>query len=216
MVVLATAGREASAHRLDELLQAARIDVHPDRARIELDLTPGSRMAGELSSVIDHDGDTVWSAAERLAFADRVAAQVILKVDGQPIVARVVTVKFPDQTRLTDGNGTIALVLSAEWLPLAQGSHRFYFRNQNGDLTSSYLANALVPEDDAVSVGAQRRDGDQRELSIDFTVAHAAPRQADAWWNLVASAGCSVAFVLIVVARMPKLTRARARPTLYG
>jgi hypothetical protein len=55
-----------------------------------------------------------------------------------------------------------------------------------------YLANALVPEDARVSVSAQRRDGDQRELTIDHS-ARAQLTRSTAAWLLVSLAAALVA-----------------------
>ena len=50
-----------------------------------------------------------------------------------------------------------------------------------------YLANALVPESDDVAVAGQERDGDQRELTINFVIrgTPAASRRAWLWMSLV-------------------------------
>ena len=46
---------------------------------------------------------------------------------------------------------------------------------------SVYLANALVPESDQVAVTAQRRDGDQTELTIDYVLRTASATSTAAW-----------------------------------
>ncbi len=53
------AGTIVSAHRLDEYLQAARIDLQRDGVRIALDLTPGSAVADALIAAVDRDHDGV-------------------------------------------------------------------------------------------------------------------------------------------------------------
>ena len=47
------AGTGISAHRLDECLQAALIDIAPDRITLELDVTPGVAIAESLIPEID-------------------------------------------------------------------------------------------------------------------------------------------------------------------
>jgi len=54
------------------------------------------------------------------------------------------------------------------------------FRNRHHPDRGVYLANALVPQTDRVEVTAQRRDADQRELTIDY-VLRAVPAPP-AWW----------------------------------
>ena len=61
-----------SAHRLDEYLQAARIDIEPDRAEVQLDLTPGVAVAEGVIADIDRDRDGVLSADEKDAYVSRV------------------------------------------------------------------------------------------------------------------------------------------------
>lgn len=205
--VLVLSPRTASAHRLDELLQAARIDLRTDRVRVELDLTPGSGVSDQVARQIDQDADGVWSSAERAAFADRVGAQLTLQVDGEPVKPSVTSANYPDRARMASGQGAIALELSAEMPRLAAGGHRFYFRNDNDGDSGAYLANALVPEDESVRIGAQHRDGDQREIAIEFTVTPWSSLPVSDAWNLVAAVCFSLAFVLIVVLRMPKAAR---------
>jgi hypothetical protein len=51
---------------------------------------------------------------------------------------------------------------------LPAGVHQLSFRNRHDSQRSVYLANALVPESDRVAVTAQRRDGSQSELVIEY------------------------------------------------
>jgi hypothetical protein len=48
----------ASAHRIDEYLQAARLAIAPDRVTLEMDLTPGVDVAPLIFALINtnHDG----------------------------------------------------------------------------------------------------------------------------------------------------------------
>src|SRR5262245_2022622 len=63
------AGTTASAHRLDEYLQAARIDLQADRVTVDLDLTPGASLAESVIAAIDRDQDGVASRDELNAYA---------------------------------------------------------------------------------------------------------------------------------------------------
>ena len=82
--------------------------------------------------------------------------------------------RFPDVDAIRRGEGTIRLHPAATFPRLSVGSHQLLFRNRHHPDRSVYLANALVPESDQVAVTAQRRDGDQRDLTIDYVV-RAAP-----------------------------------------
>ena len=78
--------------------------------------------------------------------------------------------------------------------PMSVGSHHLLFRNRHHPDRSVYLANALVPESDRVAVTAQRRDGDQSELTIDY-VLRAAPATSTAAW-LLGSIGAAMVLAI--------------------
>jgi len=75
-----------------------------------------------------------------------------------------------DPSAFRRGDGTIRLHIEATLPEVAAGSHRLRFRNAHLAGQSAYLANALVPESARVAVTAQRRDRDQSELTIEYTV----------------------------------------------
>ena len=68
----------ASAHRLDEYLQAARVGIARDRIDVELDLTPGVAVASRVVDAIDLDRDGSVSAGEKAAYAGHVARAVTI------------------------------------------------------------------------------------------------------------------------------------------
>jgi hypothetical protein len=59
-----------------------------------------------------------------------------------------------------------------------------------------YLANALVPGSDEVAVTAQRRDGEQTELTVDYLL-RAAPATSTAAWLLGSTAAPMVTWLLL-------------------
>lgn len=161
---------EVSAHRRDEYLQAARLAIEPDRVRIELDLTPGIAVADRLLEEIDRDRSGAISESEARAYAAAVRNGVSLEVDGKPIDVELIGSRFPSVEAVRLGEGAIRLELAAAAAPLSDGAHRLRYRNAYHSDIGVYLANALVPASDRVSVTAQERDGDQRELTIEFTL----------------------------------------------
>ena len=180
--MMAAAVDTLSAHRRDEYLQAARIAVEPEQVNISLDLTPGIDVADAVMADIDQDGDAALSESEKDGYAARVAGGLTLDVDGQPLRVDTVEVTFPGITAFRRGEGTIQLQVRARLPRLSSGRHYLRFRNDERRATSVYLANALVPESDRVSVTGQRRTPSQSELTIDFTLepggkatAHMAP-----------------------------------------
>src|SRR5690348_9557215 len=71
-IVIAVAVATVSAHRRDEYLQAARLDIASDRIEVQLDLTPGIALADRVVWEIDGDHDGVVSDAEARAYANAV------------------------------------------------------------------------------------------------------------------------------------------------
>ena len=168
LTLLATA--DVFAHRTEDYLQAARIGVEPDRIQITLDLTPGTAVAESFMAAVDRDGDGSLSAAEQREYARQMVSAWQLDLDGRSLPTRVRASSFPDATAVRRGEGTIRLDVEATVPDLSPGSHRLLFRNAHLAGHSAYLANALVPESDRVAVTAQRRDRDQSELIIEYTM----------------------------------------------
>jgi hypothetical protein len=88
---------------------------------------------------------------------------------------------------------------------LGNGVHHLTFRNRHHPDRSVYLANALVPENDAVAITAQRRDGDQSALTIDYEL-RLTPGTSRAVWLLsgIALASLLLATGVRVVRRRPR------------
>jgi hypothetical protein len=177
----------ASAHRLDECLQAARIAVEPDHLVLELDLTPGVTVAETLLEDIDADGDGALSTTEQDAYVRRVSGLLQLAVDGHRLAITNASASFPDMAALRRGEGTITMRSEIRLGSLAGGEHRVQFRNDYRTGVSVYLANALVPASDRVAVTAQHRTADQRNVTIEYRL-HEERSQPLAAWALAALA----------------------------
>lgn len=191
-----------SAHRLDEYLQTARIAIQPDRVHVELDLTPGVAVADRVVQRIDRDGDGAWSGEEQHAYARQVLSSTELRVDGKPLRMQLVASQFPDEEAVRRGEGTIRLDLDIIVPLLTGGRHQLFFRNANDPDSAVYLANALMPETEEISIARQVRDASQRELTIDVDVRGTQAR----------SAGESVSLALAgaAVLLLPLLRRVRS------
>jgi hypothetical protein len=170
-----------SAHRLDELLQAARIAVARDRVEIELDLTPGPGMVDAIIADIDRDGDGTISAGEQQAYVVRVLNSVELTVDGRALTLEATAWTFPGREAFRRSEGTIRLQAAASFDDLSGGVHRLSFRNTYRREASVYLANALSPGTDDIVVTSQRRDPQQRQLTIDYVVGPGGPGTMKIW-----------------------------------
>jgi hypothetical protein len=187
-------GDRASAHRRDELLQAARVAVERNRVELELDLTPGIAVADAVIADIDRDRDGSLSADERDGYAARVMRAIDLSLDGGALDVRLLSAAFPEADAFRRGEGTIRL-RSAVVLPrVADGDHRLAFRNGYRRDVSAYLANALAPQSDRIGIVAQRRDAEQRELTIEYVARGGAPPSL---WLLGGIAGIVLAFAAL-------------------
>jgi hypothetical protein len=200
LLLVLLSGESTSAHRQDEYLQAARLALDPDRVQLVLDLTPGIAVAEAVLAEIDLDANRSISAAEARAYSERVLRAVALDVDGVPLRVELVDSVVAAVDTALNGEGTTRIHAVAAMAPLADGRHRLRYRNTYRPDIGVYLANALVPDSDRVTVAAQRRDVDQRELIIDYTLrADAATRTrrgvslgvcgaliltANVWWRL--------------------------------
>lgn len=170
LAVSLVVGTEVSAHRREDYLQAARIGLEADRVAIGLDLTPGIAVGESFIATLDRDGDGRLSADEQGAYSGQVLSDLSVELDQRPLRPRLLSWSFPDVSALRRGEGVIRLKLEASLPRVSAGSHRLLFRNRHLAGHSAYLANALVPDSARVAVIAQRRDRDQTELTIEYTL----------------------------------------------
>jgi hypothetical protein len=169
-VLIVAASAEIGGHRKDEYLQAARIALAADRVRITLDLTAGIAVADVVLAEIDGDGTGTISDAEAAAYADVVRAAIALDVDGRILPVELADSHFPATGSIRRGEGSIGLELGAVLPRLDAGAHHLRYRNTHHPEIGAYLANVLVPEDPRVVVHGQKRDIDQRQLIVDYTL----------------------------------------------
>ena len=170
LAIALVAGDRISAHRLDEYLQAARIDLQPDGVSIDLGMTPGSAVADLILVLIDRNGDGSASAEEQQAYARQVLRALKITVDGKSLAVRLESLDFPRVALLRQGEGTIRIQARAGHSALSAGSHQLVFSNEHRTRKSVYMANVLVPRSTRVSVTGQRRDVDQSRFTIDYSI----------------------------------------------
>ncbi len=167
-VFLLVLARPAAAHRLDEYLQAATIDVGREQVNVELRLTPGVAVFPQVIAEIDTDRNGVISDAEQQAYARRVCADVSLLVGDVPVQLRAISSTFPTVPEMKDGLGDIVLQLHAP-ISNANGSRTLQFENRHQSAISAYLVTCLVPTDPGVQVLSQTRSLDQSIYKLEFT-----------------------------------------------
>jgi hypothetical protein len=161
----------ALGHRTEEYLRAARIGIEPDSVDVYLTMTPGGSVAEAVIRTMDHDLDGLVSANEQDAYARSVVGALGIDLDGNPLALRLVGSEFPPPAAFLEGTGTIRVhaVTGAPGVS-SPGTHTLFFSQVSGGIDSAYLANALVPESARVEILGQRRNEDQSELSIDFSL----------------------------------------------
>jgi len=172
-------GASAEAHRLDEYLQATRLDISRNRVVVELDLTPGVLVASQIFATIDSDGDGRVSPTEIEDYARRVLRDLSLRVDDRPCALTLTRAESPSWDEIRDGEGTIHLEAFAD-TPLARGVHRIRYANMHESASGVFLVNALKPSTDALVIRAQRRDVQQRVIDLDVDVGTSF--DAATWW----------------------------------
>jgi hypothetical protein len=145
----------ASAHRLDEYLQATLIGPARNGTDVEIQLTPGVAMLPALIAIIDRQGG-------EQAYAARVAREVELRIDGVPAPLSLVESNFPTMDSMREGLGSIRIKLHT-----SRSGHRLRFENSHLPELSVYLVNCLAAP--TLVVTGQRRDVAQRSLEFTYS-----------------------------------------------
>jgi len=167
--LLSAFGATASAHRIDEYLQAARLAIAPDRITLEMDLTPGVDVAPLIFALINTNHDGMISEAEARAYASQLLKEIVLDLDGHPQRLSLVRAQFPSFREMSEGVGTIRIEASAVCAS-GPGQHVLFYQNNHRNDISVYLVNALLPASRNIEITGQRRDPLQRGIQLRFTV----------------------------------------------
>jgi len=182
----------ASAHRLDEYLQALRVDVRADGIVVELDLTPGASLAADVLATLDAYVDGAIDMAEADAYVASVLRSLELSIDDHRVGLDLVSRTIPSIDEVREGNGVINLVARVE-VEQPLGRHRLRVSNGHRPDVGVYLANALRPDSRAITIASQLRDPRQQTLMIDYVVSPPLAAHASAWAAIAALLlGCSV------------------------
>jgi hypothetical protein len=180
--ILLLAGTTASAHRLDEYLQATIISVEKDRIQTQIRLAPGVAVFPTVIANIDSDADGVISEAEQLAYAERVLGDLSLTIDGDRLQLRLVSSKFATIEEMKEGRGEIQLEFNAD-VPRGGPDRRLIFENKHQSRIAAYLVNCLVPRDPDIRVTAQDRNYQQSFYQLDYVQAGVRSGAVSAsWW----------------------------------
>ena len=170
----------AGAHRLDEYLQATRVGIERDRVNVDIDLTPGVSIAGQVREWLDLNGDGEISSTESIAYGRQVLASLAMSVDGEPVPLNGLDAHAPTIAEMAMGLGIIR-VRASGIIPSRSGRHQLTIINTHHPESGVYLANALVPSDKGIEILGQRRSADQHSLTIEYEVGMSAYRMRLSW-----------------------------------
>jgi hypothetical protein len=189
--VVALAGAApASAHRLDEYLQALRVDVRADGIVFELDLTPGANLAAEVVASVDRNSDGEIDPSEAGAYVSGVMRSLELSVDDRRVALDLVSQTLPSIDEMRVGSGVIRVVARAD-VDQSRGRHRVRVSNGYRADVSAYLANALRPDTPTITIALQGRDPRQQTLTIDYVVNAPLAATASTWMAIaIVLLGC--------------------------
>ncbi len=180
-LILLCCGRVASAHRLDEYLQATILSVEKDHVNGSMRLIPGVAVSAAVIASIDSNGDGVISQVEQRAYAERVLGNLSLTIDGNSLALMLVSAEFPQIEQIREGVGEIHIEFTAE-LPLGGGNRSLVLENHNQNEKAVYLVNCLVPGDHDIRIVSQTRNQQQSRYQLDY-VQDGASESMAGWWT---------------------------------
>ena len=208
--ILLLVGTRASAHRLDEYLQATTISVEKDRVQAQIRLTPGVAVFPIVLANLDTDADGAISEAEERAYAERVLGDLSLTIDGDRLQLRLVSSKFGSTDEMKEGRGDIQLEFNAD-VPRGGANRRLIFENQHQSGIATYLVNCLVPRDPDIRVTAQNRNYQQSFYQLDYVQADVRSGSPSfSWWPV--APGTLAILLFAQLAWLWRRVRTKANP----
>lgn len=165
----------ASAHPLDQVVEATYVTVGDGVVDLELKVSPGSLVAEPIVAALDADGDGTISDAEGDAYARAMLSALTLTLDGETVTLLEAGIEVPTVLALRAGYGEV-VIHAAGTLPPIDGATAAALVVTNADTTAgaTFQANAFVEAGAAVDLGLQTRSEDQRMLRVPVTFGTAA------------------------------------------
>ena len=160
----------ASAHRLDEYLQATTIGLARDHIALHLRLVPGVDVAEGIIRQIDTNHDGTLSHAEQQAYVSRIIKSLSLSLNGKPLSLTLNAVNFPSLTAIRSGTGTLDLRFTTD-AALQKGPNHLAYSNHGAGPETVWLVNCLLPQDPELHVVNQERSENQSYYQLVFTLA---------------------------------------------
>jgi hypothetical protein len=186
--------RVASAHRLDEYLQATILSVDKDHVQASMRMIPGVAVSASVIAGIDSNGDGILSPAEQRAYAEQVLSDLSLTVDGRSLKPKLVSADFPPIAEMREGLGEIHIEFTAD-LPHNGPNRRLTLENHHQNRNSVYLVNCLVPRDPDIQIVAQSRNEQQSFYQLDYVQAGGSSVPLlHQWWTNIRGSMNALAF----------------------
>ncbi len=159
----------AEAHPVDEVVQGAYLTLAPGEVQLELDLTPGNKVAGTLLTSLDANADRRITDAEARAYAGRVLAQSTLALDGVAAPWTLDKVSAPPYQNLQTGNGILKIYAVAK-RPERTGAQTLSYQNRYQPAKSQCIANIFLQPAPGwqYQVTNQQRSDDGRQLTVKY------------------------------------------------
>ena len=145
------------AHRVDEYLQATTLLVSKGRLQLELRLAPGVAVVSTVLDSLDTNRDGAISDAEGRAYGARVLRNLTVMLDNEVVPLRLTSWRSGTVDEMQRGQGDMELVFAAA-LPGASSRRKLVVENSHRSAISTYLVNALVPEDRDIRIASQTRN----------------------------------------------------------
>src|SRR5207247_2232545 len=104
-LVLFMFANPARAHRLDEYLQAALIEIGPAQITLKLNLAPSVEIAEAVLQSIDRDRDDHISEEEGAAYFASLVKELVMRIDDRPLQLELLRTEMDSISELKEGTG---------------------------------------------------------------------------------------------------------------
>ncbi|OAJ67199.1 hypothetical protein [Gluconobacter cerinus] len=159
----------ASAHRLDEYLQATTIDLARNHIALHLHLVPGVDVAKSVIQELDTNHDGTFSLFEERSYVSQIIHRLSVFLNGEQQPITLNTATFPPLKDIQGGTGVVDLQLTIITVPQIGFNHLIYINRGSGPETA-WLVNCLLPSDPTFHILQQKRSPNQSDYQLDFQI----------------------------------------------
>ena len=190
--------------------QSAYLHIEPDGVKIELDLSPGKKVAGELLRIIDTNNNTQLEDTEKRAYANAVLSDLSLLADGEQRSLAVDEVVVPTAINLRSGEDMLRVTLVAKVPGQEAGKHELVFQNKHSPVQSVHQAHAFTAKEET-SIERIRRDPQSEDIRVTYNMKNAAAAKPT---GVFSSLALGLLFVVTIAASFWQLKARKETPAL--